>query len=131
MAEEFEACGFEETVFEVIQIPHNRPLVEADSRITYREIHIFSTCELDVGQSSNGFGQQFLFGRRERPGEPAFLDFLEKQGVAEIGLDICHTVVAYSEDFRNRYALFAEMPGHVDESFVFGNRCAENANDRI
>ena len=101
---EFETGSFQKTVFEVIQVPHNRAYVKTDSRVADREIKSVGSGKLYVGQAADCLRQQVLFMRREGAGETSFLNFAEEKRIAKVCLQICHAVVAHSKNFRHRNA---------------------------
>ena len=116
-----QSCGLQETILEVVEIPHYRPDIEFLGGIAFREVQPYSSEKLYVGQRTYRAHQQFTLVCAERSGFASCLYRVEQYGVAEVFLKIYHTVSAYCHDMRHRQAFRREVLVEIDECFIFFN----------
>ena len=67
------AGSFQETVFEVIQIPENRPLIELRLRIAAGKIETIGTGKLDSRKQADRLSKQLFFVFGKNTGSTSFL----------------------------------------------------------
>ena len=98
---EVEAGGFQEAIFEVIQIPQDAAAVELGLRIAVGEIHPLGSGKLDGGQQAECLAQQLFLVFIEDAGLASFLNGVEEQRVAQVFLEVIDVVVRLDEHLRN------------------------------
>ena len=123
--------GFQETVFEIVEVPHHRAVVELRQREAFVEVQSRCSAELHIGQQPYRFYQQLALEGREGPCQAALFDNLVEDGVAQVGLQVCHTVVRDLQHLRHGQAHLAEMSGQIDECLVLGQVGADDAHHRV
>ena len=116
---EIQSRSFQETIFEVVQIPEDGTLVEFSLWIATVEVKSVSTGKLDARKQTDGLAEQFLFLFGEGVGDAAFLDGMEKEGVTQVFLQVAGLVFRYAYHLRYGQVLLLEMFRHVEERFIF------------
>ena len=126
---EFQTRGFEETVFEIIQIPHHRARVELRQRVARREVEAPRPHDLHFGQALQGAAQQGRLLLAIRAGAAAGGQAVEQRGVAQVLLQVIHIVRAAGQHLRHGQPGPVEVPRHGDEGAVFLYGRAFHADD--
>ena len=122
---EVEACGFQETILEVVEVKEYALLVKLRLRIAHREIQSTRTTYLYVRQLAYCSFQQFtLLHRISAACITSSLYGVKERAVTKVILQITHLVIADSEHTRHRQFSLHTMLGKTHESMVFLTRCA-------
>ena len=110
---------FEETVFEVVQVPQDAAAVELRLRIAVGEVHAVGSGKLYGRQQADSLAQQLLFFFSEYAGFASFFNGIEQESVSQIFLQIVHFVFGTDEYFGYGQAFPPEMLCHIEKCSVF------------
>ena len=120
----FHAGSLKETIFEVIQIPKDRTLIELRLRITTGKVEAVGSGKLYGRKQTDRLAEQlfFLFGKYA--GSTSFLDCMKQKGISQILLKIVTLIFGNDMNFGYRQAGLAEMGCHIKESIILLDRRA-------
>ena len=107
---EVETGGFQETVFEIVQVEENALFIEFRLWVAHGKIEVFCTLKLQGRQLANGAVQQFLLFRRVvAAGLAPLPDGVEERRAAQVGLQIAKLVVADGQHLGDGQSALREM----------------------
>ena len=124
----FHAGSLKETIFEVIQIPKDRTLIELRLRIATGKVEAVGSGKLYGRKQTDRLTEQlfFLFGKYA--GSTSFLDCMKQKGISQILLKIVTLIFGNDMNFGYRQAGLAEMGCHIKESIILLDRRATYAD---
>ena len=123
--------GFEEAIFEIMEVEERSLRVEPAGREAAREVQPLRACHLYVGQQAERApDERNLFFGILRPGGASLFQRLIERAAAKVLLEIAHAVVAHGVNFGKGQTLAAEMPGKVDKLPVLFLRLSHHADHR-
>ena len=116
---EIEVCGFEETVFEIVEVEQHVLLIELRLGVTVLPFEPPCATYLEVGQLPDGLHQQLLFGEVvASTGITSSFQGIEEGAVAQVFLQIAQTVIADGENLWHRQLSLFEMAGEIEKGVV-------------
>ena len=129
---ELQFCGFQEAVFEVVEVKEHIVLVELRLGIAVVPVQADSSSDLQIRQLAYCALQEFFLSQVvSAPGFTSAPNGIKERRTAQVGLEIAHLVAADCQHTGNRQFALHEMPVEVHKSVIFVMAGAKHADDGL